>query len=79
MLQKSQIPIDYDREIGRVDNAIIALGKELEDLVYKRYELVAGKHNLNAEELIHYIVDNDLMPKDVTELIVSAMEKAQSA
>jgi len=79
MLQKSQIPIDYDREIGKIDKAIIALGKELEELVYKRYELVAGKHDLNADDLIQCIVENDLMPKDVTELIVSAMEKAHSA
>jgi len=79
MLQKNHIPIDYDKEIGRVDKAIIALGKELEDLVYKRYELLAGKHDLNAKELIQYIVQNDLMPKDVTELIVSAMEKTQKS
>ena len=67
--------IDYDKEIGRVDKAIIALSNELEELVYKRYELIAHKHNLNAQELMEYIVENDLMPREVVEIMVSALEK----
>jgi len=76
MLQKiHQTQIDYDKEVQRVDNAIIALGKELEDLVYKRYELIAQKHDLDTHDLIDCIADNELMPKEVTELIISAMGK----
>ena len=75
MLHKSYIQIDYDKEIGRVDKAIIALSSELEELVYKRYELIAHKHDLNVQELMECIVENDLMPSEVVEIMVSALEK----
>ena len=78
MSQNIHLPIDYDKEIGRVDKAIVALGNELEDLVCKRYELIAHKHGLDTRELIDCIVENDLMPKEVTALIVSAMDKAHN-
>jgi len=71
--------IDYDKEIGRVDKAIVALSNNLEDLVYKRYELIAQKHNLDINELVKCIVENNLVSKDVMELIVSALEKKKLA
>ena len=77
MTQRTQIDIDYDKEIGRVDMAIVALGAELEDLVYKRYELVARKHKLDAQELMNCIVENNLMSQEVIGVISSAsMRKA---
>ena len=75
MLYKSYVNIDYDKEIGRVDKAIVALSNELEDLVYKRYELIARKHDLDAQELMACIVENDMMPKEVVEVLVSALGK----
>ena len=75
MSQKSNISVDYDKEIGRVDQAILALRKELEELVYKRYELIAHKHNINTHELMECIVEHDLVPKEVVEIINSAAEK----
>jgi len=78
MLQQSHMQIDYDKEIGRVDKAISALGNELEELVYKRYELVAQKYGLDMRDLIEFITDNDLMPKEVMELVNSARSKDAS-
>ena len=75
MSQKRYMQVDYDKEIGRVDKAILALRKELEDLVYKRYELIAQKHNINTDELMECIVEHDLIPKEVVDLINSAVEK----
>lgn len=75
MLQKSYAQIDYDKEIQRVDNAIGSLGNELEELVYKRYELVAQKHGLDLQELMEFIMDNGLIPKEIVELVKSAREK----
>ena len=75
MLQQSYVQIDYDKEIGRVDKAIGALGNELEELVYKRYELIARKYGLDMRELMQFISENDLMPKEVMELVNSAREK----
>jgi len=78
MLQESYAQIDYDKEIGRVDKAISALGSELEELVYKRYELVAQKYGLDMQDLIEFINDNNLMPKEVMELVNSARNKDMS-
>jgi len=75
MSQINQVQIDFDKEIGRVDKAIAALGEELEELVYKRYELIAKKLDLDTDVLIECILESELMPKEVTDLIVSAMEK----
>jgi hypothetical protein len=75
MLQNSYVQIDFDREIGRVDKAIGSLGNELEELVYKRYELVARKHGLDMQELMEFVIENDLMPKEVMELVNSARKK----
>jgi hypothetical protein len=75
MLQKSYVQIDYDKEIKRIDKAISSLGNELEELVYKRYELVAQKYGLDLQELMEFIVDNGLMPKEVVELLNSARKK----
>ena len=75
MLQQSYVQIDYDKEIGRVDKAIGALGNELEELVYKRYVLIARKYGLDMRELMQFISENDLMPKEVMELVNSAREK----
>ncbi|MCL2152626.1 MAG: hypothetical protein FWH57_06675 [Oscillospiraceae bacterium] len=75
MLRKSYSQIDYDKEIKRIDRAIASLGNELEELVYKRYELVAQKHGLNIQELMEFIEVNDLIPEEVMDLVNSAREK----
>ena len=75
MLRKSYSQIDYDKEIKRIDRAIASLGNELEELVYKRYELVAQKHGLNMQELMEFIQVNDLIPEEVMDLVNSAREK----
>ena len=74
-MYRARVHIDYDAEIKRVDNAIVALNNDLEDLVYKRYELIAKKYNLNMHDLMDFIIRNNLVSKDVIELIVSSLEK----
>ena len=76
MLQSSQIQIDFDREIERIDEAIFACKRDFEDLVYKRHEFIARKFGMDIFELIDYIVKSNDVPQEAADLIVSiAMKK----
>ena len=76
MPQKSQIKINYDREIEKIDEAILACKKDFEDLLYKRHEMVARKFGVDVMELIDYISKNKNVPKEAVDIIATiAMKK----
>ena len=80
MIKKSRVPIDYDREIERIDEAIVACKKDFEDLLYKRHEMIAKKFDIDVYELIDYIVKSNGVSQEAADIIVSiaARKREQS-
>ena len=77
MSKECEIEDDYDQEIKRVDKAIVALGKEMEDLLYKRHGLVAKKCGVDVLELMDYIVKNksDKVHKGIVDVIENIVKQ----
>ena len=76
MYRESQPQIDYDREIEKIDEAILACKRDFEDLVYKRHEFIAWKFGLDVIELMDYIVKSyDDVPQEAVDIIVSKIKK----
>jgi len=75
MTQTSNTPIDFDREVEAVDSAIVAHKREIEELISKRYELIAQKSDLDMQEVVECLFECDLDPKEVMEFIVAAKNR----
>jgi len=74
MLQEKDEIVDYDKEVEFIDKAIVTHQKEIEELICKRYELIAKKTDLDMHEIIECLYESDLEPKEVMELIVAAIK-----
>jgi len=68
-------PIDFDKEVEAVDRAIVTHEKEIEELISKRYELIAQKNDLDMQEVVECLFESEMEPKEVMELIVAAIKK----
>ena len=77
MSQINDTLIDYDVEIEAVDSAIVARKSEIDELINKRYELIAQKYDLDMREVIECLFESDLTPNEVMELIKSAIKNKQ--
>ena len=75
MTQKIRKQVDYDREIGRIDDAIIACKRDFEDLLYKRHEVIAKKFGMDVFELIDYITKSNEVSPEAAEIIISIAAK----
>jgi len=75
MSQISKAVIDFDKELEVVDRAIVAREKEIEELICKRYELIAMKNDLEMQEVVECIFESNIDPNEVMELIVTAIKK----
>ena len=75
MIKKIKRQVDYDREIERIDEAIIACKKDFEDLLYKRHEVIAKKFGMDVFELIDYITKSNEVSPEAAEIIVSIAAK----
>ena len=71
VLRKSETSIDIEKEVEAVDRAIVAHEKEIEELVCKRYELIARKNDLDMQEVIECLFESNIEPKEVMKLIVA--------
>ena len=75
MSQMNNAPIDFDKEVEAVDRAIVTHEKEIEELISKRYELIAQKNDLDMQEVVECLFESEMEPKEVMELIVAAIKK----
>jgi len=75
MPHRSHIHINYDKEIERIDEAIIACKRDFEDLLFKRYEVIARKFGIDVMELIDYVSKSDDVPQEAVNIIVSIVKK----
>jgi len=79
MPQINNASIDFDKEVEAVDRAIVTHEKEIEELISKRYELIAQKNDLDMQEVVECLFESDMEPKEVMELIVAAIKKKQKS
>ena len=76
MLQKSQAQTDFDRELEKIDAAIIACKKDFEDLLLKRHEVIARKFGIGIMDLLESIAKEEDVPQEAMDIIISmAMKK----
>jgi len=75
MSQISKIKVGFDKEIEAVDKAIVAHEKEIEELICKRYELIARKNDFDMQEVVEYLIESNVKPKEIMELIIAAIDR----
>lgn len=75
MAQEIRRQVDYDKEIERIDEAIIACKRDFEDLLYKRHEVIAKKFGMDVFELIDYITKSNEVSPEAADIIVSIATK----
>ena len=75
MIRKSQAEIDYDKEIKKIDEALIACKKDFENLLYKRHVFIARKFNIDVLELISHIAKDGEIAQESVDMIVSIVNE----
>jgi len=74
-MQTNHVEAEFDSELGRIDEAILACKRDFEELVYKRHEYIARKFGIDVIELINYIAESGDVPREATDIIVSIAKK----
>jgi len=70
-MHTSHTEVEFDSELKRIDEAILACKRDFEDLVYKRHEYIARKFGIDVIELIKYIAESGDVPHEAADIIVS--------
>jgi len=75
MLQKTVAGIDLEEELERIEEDLAEQNKVIEDLVWRRNDLLTRKQDLELYEFIDCIFENGLTANEALGIIVSALEK----
>jgi len=75
MSSKSQVGIDYDREIEIIDHALLACKRDFEELLYKRHVFIARKFNIDILELIDYLAMDGGVAKESVDMLISIVNR----
>ena len=69
MSQKIDIEIDIDKEIEQIEGEIEAYNRRVEDLTWRRSELLCKKQDLEICELIDCIVEKGITINEALEIL----------
>ena len=71
MSQEYKTQIDYDRELERIDEAIVICKRDFEDLIYKRHLYIARKFGIDVLQLLDYVTKNYDVPQEAADIIAA--------
>jgi len=71
MLERISVAIDIDRELDRIEDDIDTHHKIIEELVWRRSELLVSKQDLEMCELIDCIIERGLTANEALGIINS--------
>jgi hypothetical protein len=75
MSQRIDAKVDIDSNLERIEEEIVNHDRIIENLVWRRSELLTKREDLEMCELIDCIVENGLTANEALEMIIEALEK----
>jgi len=66
---------DIESEMEETDEAIFTHSRIVEKLKLQRYKLVAEMEDLELNDVVECIIENDISPRRMMDLIISEIER----